>query len=244
MFSRFRLGIAGSFVLAMSAAPALADVLYTDNTFNLSNYSASPAYSSDPSASISYSSASNTLQFTANFTSSNNLFTTAIGLANTTFTYNPQTQGAITSIDASVSKDLTAAFGSGTPGGPLGNTFRPLIEQDGTFYLAGIAGPSLSTIPATTGYNTIAQTGLEATDFLSYDFATGTFGSANPNFGGDPMLFGLAQISGINWYTPGQIITDYQHLVLDIHSAPEPSTVALFGAALLGCAWFYRREVS
>lgn len=159
---------------------------------------------------------------------------------NNGFTYDPLTEGAITSIDAAVNKNLTDVFGPGIPGSPLGNTFRPLIEQSGVFYLAAIPGPPLLTIPSTSGYHLLAQTGLVATNFTSYDFATGTFGSAHPDFSGAPLAFGLAQISGVNWYTPGQIIADYQNLLLDIHSTPEPNEIVLLAAALLGLMWIRR----
>ncbi len=37
-----------------------------------------------------------------------------------------------------------------------------------------------------------------ASDFVQYNFATGTYSSGNPNFGGDPMVFGLTSISDNN----------------------------------------------
>jgi hypothetical protein len=170
-------------------------------------------------------------------------YETAQGLANETFRYNPLTQGAITSIDASVMKDLTVDF-SVVGSGSIGNTFRPTILQDGTYYMAAIPGPSLSTFPSSTGYNLLAQAGLKAADFVSFDFTTGTFGTGNPNFGGDPMLFGLTQITthGHGVYS-GQVIAQYQDLSFDIHAAavPEPRPLALLGAALLGFVGFAGR---
>jgi hypothetical protein len=133
----------------------------------------------------------------------------AVGFVNNTFQYNPLTQGAVSSIDVSVDKNLTT-----NP--PVGgsNTFRPLIEQDGVFYLAAITGPS------TPGYNTISATGLMATDFTDFNFSTGTFGSMHPNFGGDLMLFGLGQISGETGGTGILTATiDYDNLGLSIQGA-------------------------
>ena len=81
------------------------------------------------------------------------------------------------------------------PGTTFGNTFRPTILQDGTYYLAAIPGPSFNSAPNSTGYHLLSHVGLMATDFVSFDFTTGAFGTSNPNFGGDPMLLGLSQIA-------------------------------------------------
>jgi hypothetical protein len=116
--------------------------------------------------------------------------TSGIGFVDNLLSYNPSTQGAIASIGASVAKN--ADFENVAPG-TAGNTFRPMIVQDGNFYLAAIAGNNFS-VPGSTGYLTLSQSGLIASDFLSFNFNTGTFGSTNPNFAGDPLLFGIGQI--------------------------------------------------
>jgi hypothetical protein len=190
-----------------------------------------------------FGSSANTLTFTTTFALAMDInYETAQGLANNTFTYNPLTQGAITSIDASVMKDLTVSF-SVVGSGSIGNNFRPTILQDGTYYMAAIPGPSLSTFPSSTGYHLLAQAGLNAADFVSFDFTTGSFGTGNPNFGGDPMLFGLTQITthGRGVYS-GQVIAQYQDLSFDIHTVPEPGPLALLGTALLGFVGFAGRK--
>lgn len=80
----------------------------------------------------------------------------AVGFINNTFGYNPLTQGAILSIDASVDKNIITNAPPAPPNNPYSNTFRPLIEQDSMFYLAAIPGPSFTQGP--TGYNTISKT--------------------------------------------------------------------------------------
>lgn len=246
MHSLFRYGAAALFAAAVSAGPAFADVVFTDSTFNLANYSAT-TFTTDSAISIANSSASNTLQFVTTFNNTSTATEAAQALINTGFGYDPLTQGAITSIDASVSKNLSIDYLF--TGAAATNTFHPTILQDGIYYLASIPGPSLAAGPGSTGFNAIAQTGLLATDFLSFNFATGTFGSANPNFDGDAMEFGLTQISSITSFssdTPGHLTTQYQNLDLDIHAlaVPEPSTIALFGAGLLGLGLFYRRKTA
>ena len=243
MHSLLRYSAAALFAAAVSAGPAFADVVFTDSTFNLANYSPSPTFTTSSAISIGYSSASNTLQFVTTFNNTSTPTEAAQALINTGFGYDPLTQGAITSIDASVMKNLTIDYLF--TGSAATNTFHPTILQDGIYYLASIPGPSLAAGPGSTGFNAIAQSGLKATDFLSFDFATGTFGTANPNFDGDTMDFGLTQISSITSFssdTPGHLTTQYQNMDLDIHSVPEPSTIALFGATLLGLGWLHRRK--
>jgi hypothetical protein len=163
----------------------------------------------------------------------------ALGFVNNTFSYGPSTEGAIFSIDASVDKDgiiegITATFG---------NTFRPLIEQDGNYYLASITGASFNA-PGTSGFVTISRSGLVAADFVQFDFTTGVFGTATPNFAGDPMLFGLAQITSVGGYPPSpQLAQDYNNLSIDIAPVPEPSSVWLLVGMLplLGLALRRRR---
>jgi hypothetical protein len=231
-------------LLAVAAADtALAGVAFTDMTFNLGNYSPSPTYSSDPSASIVYSSVPGTLTFNVTFTSSGEEFIVAQGLVNTTFAYDPLTQGAISTIDASVFKNLTLDAGTITSTS-YGNTFHPTILQDGIYYVGAIPGPDLTCSPCSTGYNELAQTGLTAADFVSYDFATGTYGTANPNFAGDPMLFGLTQMFSIDLTVTATAEAQYQDLVLDINTIPEPASLALLGAALVGFGFGSRRKSS
>src|SRR5579862_5673442 len=148
MLSLSRVGLGSLFAVALGVAPAFADVIFTDNTFNLANYSKSATFTSDPSVSIATTSSGGTLQFVSTFTNGSlpGTPTTSQGLVNNFFAINPLLQGAITSIDASVMKNLAVDF-SGTG---FGNTFRPTIEQDGVFYLAAIAGPTLNG-PGSTG---------------------------------------------------------------------------------------------
>lgn len=244
--SRDTLALSGATAVAAVALalarPALADVTFTDTTFNLSNYEASTTYTA-PGTTSSYMSGGGTLTFTSTFPASTTTLDTDQGLVNEDFAIDPATQGAVTSIDASVYKDLSFEGGAGT--GTFTNTFHPTIEQDGVFYIASIPGPDLTTYPGTSGNIQLSQTGLVASDFLSFDFATDSYGTTNPDFSGDPMLLGLTQFSGTGWYTDATTTAQYQDLSFDVHLAsavPEPGTLALLSLGLVGVIGVGRRR--
>ena len=243
----------GVAALAIGLIPmsALAGVTYQDGTFT--GTSLAFQYASDASNStLSEGPCANCgnpsgpgLQFIANFAAnaagnpnnSNTLPQATFGVVDT-FNYNPSTQGAITSIDASVDKNFMTSENSAG----IGNSFRPLIEQDGNFYLALISGPSV-TGPTTTGYQQLSATGLTATDFVQFNTTTGVFGTANPNFDGDPIVFGLAQNFNLAPGTNNE--ADYDNLTITVNSAvPEPSTWAMMilGFAGIGFMAFRRRN--
>src|SRR5262249_38254341 len=109
-------------------------------------------------------------------------------------------------------------------------------------YMAAISAPTFD--GGTTGFQNISAINLVAASFLSFDFTTGMFGTANPNFEGDPILFGLGQVAQF----PGSK-TNFpalcDHLNLTVNSvvpAPEPSAFLLVLASLVGLAWAKRRD--
>jgi hypothetical protein len=230
--------------ITADAIPASAGVMFTDNTFNLSNYSPSPTYTSDPSASIVYTSLAGTLQFTSTFTVPGNppSYTVAQGLANVTFTYDPLTQGAIVGIDASVLKNHITNFAAAG----LTNIVHPTIEQDGVFYVATIPGATFNgpNEPNGTGFLLFSHDDLQASAFRSYDFTTGTLGMAHPNFSGDPLTLGIAEISTIAIAQTGHGINQYRDLSFDVLQTPEPTSLATLTAALVFFSMLCCRRVT
>jgi hypothetical protein len=217
---------------------ASAGVIFTDGTFNPADYSYSTAFISG--ASVTYGQCTSCgdpgygLQINVDVTASSSGYSQAF--INNTFSYDPLAQGAISGISASVDKDEGVNFA----GTDFGNTFRPTIEQDGNFYLAFIPGPPLTTGAGggSTGYNLLSGSGLVASDFEEYDFATGSFVVGSPNFDGDPMLFGLTEIATINGESSGAtFFADFDNLSFDITTVatvPETTSLALLATGLAG----------
>jgi hypothetical protein len=235
------LAVAGS-TIAASAATVLTDGSFTSVTVT-SSFTTDPTgttiSTSAPCANCGNPSGPG-LQVIVNSTTSaaSGVIGSDVGFVDNLLSYNPAIQGAISSISASVDKDLTTA--SNITSAAAGNTFRPMIEQDGNYYLAAIPGPSF-TSPGTTNYNTISGTGLTASDFLLYDFATGTFGVTNPNFDGDPILFGLGQIT--SYYASTLATIDYDNLSFDVSQTPLPAALPLFATGLGAMGLFgWRRK--
>jgi hypothetical protein len=232
-----------SLVLTLTARAT--PIVFSDSTFNLANYSETSVFRTSSEDKVSWNQCpqcgqpGRALHIQMNLHKSLDL--AAVGFINNTFSYNPQTQGAILSINASVDKNIITNLPPTPPGQFYLNTFRPLIEQDGMFYLAAISGPTF-THGGPTGFNTISQTGLVATDFTLFNFTTGAFGSAHPNFGGDVMRFGLGQIAQFGPANT-RFRANYDNLNLSITSrVPESggTVLLLFGsvAALFGLRRF------
>jgi hypothetical protein len=159
--------------------------------------------------------------------------TGSLGLINSTFSYDPGTQGTVQSINASIFKDLSLTPAPAVPSYDFNYTFIPLIEQDGNFYLSVISGPVLSSPNTTTGFNTISASGLTAADFNEFSFATGILSANHPNFSGDAMSFGLfAALTNVSGGPAFGITSVSQNLSIDLVTTPEPSMLLLLAGLL------------
>jgi hypothetical protein len=225
--------------LCVAAVPAFADTVFTDSTMSLGHYTTVGPFTTGLVGVTTTNCGScgdtgGAVQIAETFLGAGNV---QEGLLNNNFTYNPGTQGTILSITASVDKNIIASVLGGT------NTFHPLIEQGGNYYIASIAGPTITSSP--TGFNLISGN-LTAASFEEYDFSTNTFIAADPNFNAGPMLFGLAQISG-NGSNFETLTAIYDNLSYDISSAPvgtpEPSSLPLLAVGLLGVLGISSRKL-
>jgi hypothetical protein len=161
----------------------------------------------------------------------------AIGMINTTFTYDPATQGAFTAINTRVDKQFYNPY----PSSDLisfGNFFRPLIEQGGNYYEVTTITDGFVFQSGLSSYRAMSGNNLTAADFVQYDPLTGlTNALSHPNFASGTMEFGIMQfLGGSNLASNLTVIVNYDNL--SINSVPEPSTWALLllGFSGLGLA--------
>lgn len=222
--------VAGVFAAGIALASAAeASVTFSDGTFPSANYAVAFEISSDASNVIGVSQCAScgnpgtALQILFSFPTGGGAFNSvnAIGMINSTFSYDPGTQGAIKSIDASTDKDISINVAQN-----YANFFHPLIEQGGNFYEATTAGPPLIA-PGTTGFNTLSATGLTAADFLQVDPITGAVGSAHPDFAGGLMLFGFAQFTGSDAIPDTLFTAVYDNLDITLNQVPESATMSM-----------------
>ncbi len=237
-------------VCLLLPATAAADVLFSDASIDLANYTATPVYI-DSGVTLEYQNCSNCGHPGAGL---QELVTTppyvggsvSFGLIDEDFVYNPATEGAIGSL--SVSVDQNVSFNR-SPGGGFYTVFVPLLEQGGNYYMAVLYGTGFSPGDTTEGYQTLSGSGLMATDFGQVTFTTTTNliasynSSINPDFSsaGAPIQVGLVPVISLN--DQFSVEADYANLSFDIApvtSVPEPAPtapLALLGGGLVLCVF-------
>lgn len=232
----------------VTSVPALADIVFTDTTFNIStDYTQTPLYT-DTNVSASYlqciscGNPGQALQVVV--TIPDTLGGAFVGFLNNTFVYNPQSEGAILSLSTSVDKYVSLSSSSTD----FASNFYPLIEQGGSYYILQIPGGTINsgtTLPyETISSQTLNPSGLVATDFTQFDFSTQSSDGTHPNFSatGASMTFGLAPLVSAN--APYTITANYDNLNFDIipdtqggitqSAVPESSSLGLLSIFLMG----------
>ena len=236
---------ARSFLLATMAGfaglmsvPSRAGVTFTDNTFNLADYTIVGPTKSDPAIVITYDQCATcgnpgqALQLIITVPTSGK---SDIGFLNNNFTYNPSVQGALSGIFASEDKNFST-----TSSGTFGSNFRALIYQNGNYYVSGIPFPNF-TGPGSTGYQTASGT-LSASDFTLFDFLTFSFGSGHPDFSATGSSFDLGIVSIGNNNNPATNESDFDNLLFSLIAVPEPSSWALMLLGFCAIGFAVRRQ--
>jgi len=151
-------------------------------------------------------------------------------LIDNNLSYNPSTQGAITSL--SMSADKFTSFSSTPIDLNTNNGLRVTIKQDGNIYQAIILGSSVN-IPAGGGtipYTTLTG-GLLARDFFVI-FNSGNPALTQPDFAGNPMLFGVAVATGFAAGTSVEVDFDNIAVGINVAQTPLPTALPLFATGL------------
>ena len=174
-----------------SFLPASAGIVFSDNTFDLSNYTIDTYQTGGASISTSQTLTKGNpgaaLQSVINEPFLLNLFYTTQIVLNNSFIYDPSTQGAIQSIDASgdsfvylQNAALTDRFGIA------------IILQNGKYYASMIISPPINGV-----WQTYSLSGLVASDFdLVVDpLRQITDPTSHPNFSSGVIKFGIAIVT-------------------------------------------------
>lgn len=237
MKSLKRLPIFLALAISTATMPVLAATVFTDNTFNLSDYTIETFQSGGATVDITQTLTSgnpgSALQVITDIPTHSSTFFTSQYFLNSSFLYNPGTQGAIQSIDYinDIYVETSASLKS--------RGAAPVVFQGGNYYINII---SLANVNG--AWLTASADGLQAADFsLVTDLLTfATDASINPDFTSGIIQFGT--VTGTS--DPGTAATTWDgrhdNLSYTVNAVPIPAAVWLFVSGLLGLVGMARRN--
>ena len=231
--------LASALLYIASAITASASTVLADGTFSsvtvTSSYSANSASITTFAPCTSCGNTGAALKVTVDGTNSIVAGVSDIGFIDNVLSYDPGTQGAITSINASYDRLLDPNFSLSVP-----YNFRLVIEQGGVYYATAI-----NTGGTDTGHvwHNLSVSNLLAASFSAYNFATGVTNSAlHPDFSGGPILFGVAALVNVGAGQTSSAI--YDNLSVTVNPTPLPAAISLFASGLsaLGLLGWRRKK--
>jgi hypothetical protein len=221
------------------STPAAASVVFSDDTFDLTNYTIDTYQSGGATINTSQTLLNGNpgaaLQTIITEPLSLSTFFTTQVFMNNSFIYDPGTQGAIQSIDASGDGYLFVQNLNGS----LIRYAPAVISQNGNYYVSVITTPPVNGV-----WQSSSRNGLLATDFelVTNPLLQTTNPFSHPDFTSGAIQFGTTiftfnpPIGGATW----DIRVD--NLSYTVNTVPIPPAIWLFGAGLLSLVGMARRK--
>lgn len=220
------------------AMPATASTVFADDTFDLTGYTIQTFQSGGASINTSQiltgGNPGAAVQALHTVPTHSSTFYISQYLMNSSFVYDPGTQGAIDTIDF-----LGDAYVLMSPGPLTASGIAAILSQGGDYYVHWVSIPIVNN-----SWQTGSQNGLLATDFnLVNNLLTGaTDSTSHPDFTSGNIQFGLF----LGEWTTGTVAQNWDlrldNISYTVNAVPIPAAVWLFGSGLLALISIARRK--